>query len=88
MAYEWNAAKATANRRKHGVSFNAILDFDWSTALVVTDDSAWIYGDAAVAEALRMIGERLRLARILTIRRICIACDQFAKGWPERKGSL
>ena len=38
MQYEWDAAKAAPNRRKHGVSFNAVLDFDWATALVVADE--------------------------------------------------
>ena len=85
MAYEWNAAKAAANRRKHGVSFNAILDFDWSTALVVTDDRL-DYGEPRWL-ALGMIGERLH-SLAFTIRRTSHPCDQFAKGWPERKGSL
>ena len=57
MRYEWDAAKAAANRRKHGVSFNAVLDFDWAVALVVADERVdyreprWL--------ALGMIGARL-----------------------------
>jgi uncharacterized DUF497 family protein len=57
MEYEWDAAKAGANRRKHDVSFSAVLDFDWSTSLVVADDRA-DYGEPRWL-ALGMIGERL-----------------------------
>ncbi|HEY7231382.1 MAG TPA: BrnT family toxin [Pseudolabrys sp.] len=65
MAYEWDAAKAAANRRKHGVSFNAVLDFDWAKALVVADDRA-DYGESRWL-ALGMIGERLH-SLVFTIR--------------------
>jgi uncharacterized DUF497 family protein len=57
MEYEWNPAKAAANRRKHGVGFNAVLDFDWATALVVADERA-DYGEPRWL-ALGMIGGRL-----------------------------
>ena len=82
MAYEWNAAKAAANRRKHGVSFNAILDFDWSTALVVTDDRL-DYGESRWL-ALGMIGERLH-SLAFTIRRTRIRVISLRKaGRKER----
>ena len=57
MEYEWNAAKAAANRRKHGVGFDAVLDFDWTSALVVADELA-DYGEPGWL-ALGLIGERL-----------------------------
>lgn len=38
MEYEWDEAKSAANLRKHKVTFEAIEGFDWSTALVVSDD--------------------------------------------------
>ncbi|HTQ81934.1 MAG TPA: BrnT family toxin [Pseudolabrys sp.] len=57
MEYEWNAAKAAANRRKHGVGFDAVLDFDWTSALVVADERA-DYGEPRWL-ALGLIGERL-----------------------------
>lgn len=38
--FEWDARKAASNLRKHGVSFDAIEDFDFSTALEVEDDRA------------------------------------------------
>jgi uncharacterized protein len=66
MEYEWDAAKAAANRRKHGVSFNAVLDFDWTTALVLADERA-NYGEPRWL-ALGMIGVRLH-SFAFTIRR-------------------
>lgn len=57
MEYEWDAAKAAANRRKHGVAFNAVFDFDRKSALVVADERA-DYGEPHWP-ALGMIGERL-----------------------------
>lgn len=35
LSYAWDVEKADA---KHGVSFREVLDFDWSTALVVEDE--------------------------------------------------
>ena len=57
MRFEWDAAKAAANRRKHGVGFDAVLDFDWTSALVVADERA-DYGEPRWL-ALGLIGERL-----------------------------
>jgi len=57
MEYEWDAAKAAENRHKHGVGFNAVLDFDWATALVVADKRV-DYGEPRWL-ALGMIGMRL-----------------------------
>ena len=65
MRYEWDAAKAAANRRKHGVSFNAVLDFDWATAFVVADERM-DYGEPRWL-ALGMIGERLH-SLVFTVR--------------------
>jgi hypothetical protein len=69
MEYEWDAAKAGANRRKHGVGFSVIWDFDWDTSLVVADDRT-DYGEPRWL-ALGMIGERLySLAFTIRGRRI------------------
>ena len=57
MAYEWDARKAAANRRKHGVGFDILLNFDWQTALVIADERA-DYGEPRWL-ALGMIGDRL-----------------------------
>ena len=57
MDYEWDPRKAAANRRKHGVAFSIIENFDWDTALVVSDDRR-DYGEPRWL-ALGMIGHRL-----------------------------
>jgi uncharacterized DUF497 family protein len=36
--FEWDDDKATANLVKHGVAFERVHDFDWSTAQIVGDD--------------------------------------------------
>lgn len=38
MEYEWDPAKAEGNLGKHGISFEAMGDFDWETAVIVPDD--------------------------------------------------
>ncbi|HWA90847.1 MAG TPA: BrnT family toxin [Rhizomicrobium sp.] len=40
MAYEWDEAKRAANLRKHGIDFADMEEFDWSTAIYDTDESA------------------------------------------------
>jgi uncharacterized DUF497 family protein len=35
--YEWHDEKAKANLRKHGVSFAAVVDFDFENALFVEE---------------------------------------------------
>lgn len=39
MDYEWDTATAEANRAKHGVSFDAVHEFQWDTAIERLDDS-------------------------------------------------
>ena len=57
MDYEWDPRKTAANRRKHGVAFSIIENFDWDTALVVSDDRR-DYGEPRWL-ALGMIDQRL-----------------------------
>ncbi len=35
MLYEWDDAKNDRNKKKHKIGFEAIEDFDWSTASVI-----------------------------------------------------
>jgi uncharacterized DUF497 family protein len=42
--YEWDEAKNTANRLKHGVSFEILFEFDWTSAVVRLDDR-YDYGE-------------------------------------------
>lgn len=65
MEYEWDARKAAANWRKHGVAFRIIENFDWATALVIPDERR-DYGEARWL-AMGMIDRRL-YAATFTIR--------------------
>lgn len=53
----WDEAKSVANLAKYGVPFEASREFDWETALVVTD-SRRDYGETRY-EATGFIGPRL-----------------------------
>ena len=55
--YAWDAAKSAVNLAKHGVAFEAVLDFDWDWALVREDDR-FDYGEQRF-EAVGPIGDRL-----------------------------
>ena len=66
MTYEWDDAKSASNVRKHGVAFEAIEEFDWSTALVVPDERFDYDEDRWFA--IGMIGSRLH-AVTFTMRR-------------------
>jgi uncharacterized protein len=66
MEYDWNDAKAKANLHKHGVAFEIIEDFDWTTAFVVADER-FDYGEERRL-AIGMIGSRL-YALVFTIRK-------------------
>lgn len=57
MEYEWDARKAAANRTKHGVAFDIIEDFDWNTAVIVSDERR-DYGEPRWL-AIGRIGTRL-----------------------------
>lgn len=43
--YEWDDAKNSANRAKHGVGFELVLAFDWAAAVIRPDDRK-DYGEA------------------------------------------
>ena len=53
----WDAAKATTNVQKHGVSFDVADTFGFETSFVATDDRK-DYGEIREV-ALGLIGERL-----------------------------
>jgi uncharacterized DUF497 family protein len=74
--YEWDDAKATANLAKHGVSFEAVYDFDWNSAIERVDDR-FDYDELRVI-ALGFIGIRLHVLvftprgetmRVISLRR-------------------
>jgi uncharacterized DUF497 family protein len=45
--FEWDAAKSRANHIKHGVSFDAIDEFDFDTAIEFEDDR-FDYGEQRI----------------------------------------
>jgi uncharacterized DUF497 family protein len=52
--FEWDERKAIINRAKHGVSFEAVADFDFDSSIERVDDREE-YGEIRVA-ALGFIG--------------------------------
>jgi uncharacterized protein len=69
MRYEWDAKKSISNLRKHGLSFEAVEEFYWETAIVLPDER-FAYGEERWL-ALGLIGERLH-SLAFTIRDECI----------------
>ena len=37
MSYEWHEPKRRANRSRHGIDFEDVVDFVWDSALIRTD---------------------------------------------------
>lgn len=74
--YDWDAEKAEINQAQHGVAFEAVFSFDWSTALIA-DDNRREYGERRQI-ALGLIGlrvhvcvftDRLAVRRIISLRK-------------------
>ncbi len=59
MKIEFDRAKDEVNRKKHDVSLQAAVDFDWDTALEREDDR-FDYGETRFV-ALGLIGNRLHV---------------------------
>ncbi len=57
QGFEWDEAKAAVNWRKHGVSFGAVKDFDFSGARE-SEDLRWDYGETRIF-SLGRIGRTL-----------------------------
>ncbi|CAN2044620.1 conserved hypothetical protein [Candidatus Magnetomoraceae bacterium gMMP-1] len=38
MKYEWDENKNTANRNKHKINFNRVMDFEWDSVFEYIDD--------------------------------------------------
>ncbi|GAB6040886.1 BrnT family toxin [Endothiovibrio diazotrophicus] len=65
MEYEWDDAKAVANRDKHGVDFHEAEAFEWDAALI-DPDTRRDYGEPRFT-ALGPIGNRLYVM-VYTVR--------------------
>jgi len=57
MNYEWDKDKNATNQAKHGVNFNQAKDFEWDSAMVLTDNRR-DYGETRYC-AFGYIGNRL-----------------------------
>lgn len=74
--YEWDPRKARANLAKHGISFDAVADFDWSSAIEIEDDR-FEYGEERTLAIGPIKGvlfvliytSRDEVARIISLRR-------------------
>jgi len=53
--YEWDEAKCEANRAKHGVGFEVVEDFDWSSAVIGADER-YDYGEVRARAFGRIAG--------------------------------
>jgi uncharacterized DUF497 family protein len=60
VTYDWDAEKDAANFAKHGVSFEAVRDFDWTTA-VEAEDINYEYSEKRM-QALGLIGRRYHVS--------------------------
>lgn len=59
MEFEWDPAKARANLIKHGVAFEAVIEFEWDTYLRAIDDRI-DYGEERI-QALGKIHGRVHV---------------------------
>ncbi|HVY13346.1 MAG TPA: BrnT family toxin [Alphaproteobacteria bacterium] len=64
LNYEWDEKKASANLAKHGVAFDCIHQFEWTTA-VIKKDIRRDYGENRFS-ATGFVGNRLHVAIFTT----------------------
>ncbi|MEZ2329915.1 BrnT family toxin [Mesorhizobium sp. RCC_202] len=82
MRFEWDAAKARANKAKHGVDFELAPEFDFANAVIAIDDRE-IYGE----ERLVAKGDRRLCRKPLIAPRSC-AARQLHRRAPAKKRAL
>lgn len=63
--YEWDEHKNDANRVRHGVGFEAAVEFEWESALAMADERAE-YGERRYV-AVGAIGGRIHVM-VFTLR--------------------
>lgn len=86
MGYDWDPDKDRGNRRKHGIGFDAMVDWDWT--LSVLADTRWI-DDEERELSLGPLGDRLfavvTTMRGNTVRVISLrpATNQEIRKWRE-----
>jgi uncharacterized DUF497 family protein len=95
MIFEWDEAKRIGNLAKHGVDFEAVRDFDWTTS-TQSADRRWDYGEVRW-QARGLIGARLHVlvftwrgdrVRVISLRRANIleVKDYETKDLPSHPG--
>lgn len=67
MEFEWDAPKAAANRRKHGVSFEEASEV-FGSALAITNDDV-VHSTEEVRERTVGMSSRGRILVVITVRR-------------------
>ncbi len=91
MKFEWDGAKATTNRAKHGVTFEeAITAFDDPYALVAPDpahstpgeERRWLIGEADVGVLVIVFTIRRGVCRLISARQ---ANRRERRGYEQRK---
>lgn len=89
IMWDWDEAKRESNRRKHGVDFAEVAEFDWATALIFLDDRQDYGEDRRVA--LGLIGARVHhltfttrfgKVRVISLRR---ANRREQRRWTNRE---
>jgi len=76
MEFEWDQAKAAANKAKHGVDFAQIHDFAWDAAFI-TEDRRRDYGETRYIGLGRIAGRtyvvvftvRAEVVRVIGLRK-------------------
>jgi uncharacterized DUF497 family protein len=74
MNYEWDESKRHINLAAHGLDFDAVVDFDWDSALVEEDIRREYHEKRYVA--LGLLGERLTVL-VFTVRGLSIRVISF-----------
>lgn len=82
MTFEWNEAKAVANLKKHGVSFESAAAFEFDTAIEFIDDDV-SYGEER-HRAFGFIGAKLHVL-IYTARRSTIRVISLRRATVQEK---
>ena len=75
--YEWDDAKNEANKLKHGIGFEAIEGFDWSSAITLVDDRfdygeirRLAYGRIGSMDCAVVFVVRRERVRVISLRRV------------------
>lgn len=83
---DWDPKKDQQNRRKHGLSFDEMLGFDWDTALFVGEDVVdhevrhLVVGRADLKIVVAVVAHRGDIVRVISLRK---ATRREERMWSE-----